>query len=685
MHNSPITTTFRVLNFSQSPQEVHRRAQEAIDQARLALSRGETDIAVRDLQATFGGDKRAFHEAILTLLDSDSPAGTRQAFIEQTHSRQPDFDFDAPGKDGKTVLDMAVQLKDRKLALYLLSKGATVVSAERESLLTSWRRHDLLYAHIKGNKYSWTNLDHFLYEGHYDKAQKLLTERIGGGDLNKFWEASISSGCHDVLRAILILGTPEMLQSLFKQQTRVGQWKEALRDDPGLVAVLKEFPYQSTVPENHNGKARFANTSQYILCRHLATHQQEQQARDPSGKIKFDYSQFKSPQHITENVQPEIEKTYRTLIAQAAETHLIDNAKFGQFLVKQLAVMEKENKLTRMMLIESTNHTINLTLKIKEEDGKKFYVVNFCDPNQTTENTRSMVRYLQPLKRRTIRTYIAHERLACRYYPEAKGVSMIFVRPEQNTQSGTSTPPISRANRTLASPIDPKDIDATVVWHLMRSGFDGNLKQLHEHFKTLSDSERIALLSGKYCEGSPALFMAMQEGHAEAVREYGKLLASIKNISEDDLIELITAKREDGLPALIIGIEEEHTETIREYKELWKLVSPDQQAKLLLTQISKGPYKGYDALPIALAQHKFEAAHDLLQTLARLAPQLSPEVRLFLREELPDYEDFISKIEREHRQNPSFLPPYWKIQNEVANLKKKLVELQQPAASSMQN
>ena len=686
MHNFPITTPFRALHLSQSPQDADRRTQEAIDQAWFALNRGETDVAVRDLQATLGDDKRAFHEAILNLLNSSySQDGTRQAFIEQIHSQQPDFDFNAPDKNEKTVLDLAVQQKNRGLALSLLSKGATAISAENQLLLTRWRRQDLLYAHFNGNKQRWTNLDHALYEGNYDRAQKLLTEKSGGGDLNRFWEASLLVGWYDALRAILILSTPEELRELTRQQPLVGWWKQELHDDPGLVAVLKEFPYQSKVPENFNGKARFANSTRYIVCRHLAAYQQEQQARDPSGGIKFDYSQFQSPQHITEHVKLEFKKTSDILKAQAVETHLIDNTKFGQFLANQFAAMEKENKSTRLMLIGSTNHLMNLGLRIKEKNGKKSYVVKFFNPSQTTQGTRSKTSSLQTLEMQTIEDYVSYKSMMRSHYPETKGVSMIFIRPEQNTQSGTSTFPTPPVGKTLTSPIDSKDIDDTVVWHLMRYGFDGNLKQLHEHFQSLSDDQRIALLSGKYNDDTPALYMSMQNGHAEAVREYGKLLASIENIPKKDLIDLIAGKRKDGFPAIAMAMLQEHTEAVKEYKELWKLIPPDQRAELLLAKISEGKNKGYSVFYFALEERQFRVAHDLLQTLAQLAPELSPEARLFLRNELTDYERFILKIEHKHRQNPSSLPPYWKIQNELANLKKALDESGQPSASSMQN
>ena len=105
-------------------------------------------------------------------------------------------------------------------------------------------------------------------------------------------------------------------------------------------------------------------------------------------------------------MKPDSEKTWAALRTRASETHLIDNAKFGQFLADQFAVMEKENQPTRLMLVESTNHTMNPGLRIKDdEEGKRSYVVKFFDPNDTTTDTRSKVGSGQTLDYEMISTF----------------------------------------------------------------------------------------------------------------------------------------------------------------------------------------------------------------------------------------------------------------------------------------
>ena len=305
----------------------------------------------------------------------------------------------------------------------------------------------------------------------------------------------MDAGEHDVLRSFLIVGTPDELRELTKDKHLVGKWIEALKDDPGLSAVLKEFPYQSP----KRGKSD------------------------------------------------------------------------------------------------------NFNLK--------------------------------------------------GYYPEKVGMSMIFVRPEEEAQASTSMPSASSAGRTLTSmdiknnedSEDNEGIDATVIWHLISEGFAGNLRQLHDHFINLSEDKRIKLMAATDADGNPALFMGMQEGHAEAIKAYGELLKQFESIPEDLLVELIAGKSAGGYSALFVGVHEGHAEAVKVYGELLKLLPPDKQTDLLFEKISHGPLKGQSGLQIALKKGHFRAANELLQLLTQLAPELSPEKRAMLQKELKNFEKTFGK------------------------------------------
>ena len=653
MFSSSATAARHAHNPSSVSQESSRHA---IDKARQSMQRdGVNAETVSALLTDLGGDQGAFHDAILTLLDHarqhSSLRQSLQELIEHARS-QPDFDLNARGTEGKTILDLAVRHNDLELARYLLGKGAnpermsTVASAEMRTLLTAWRRQNLLYAHFnEGNSQGLTALDSALQVGCHDQIRVLLENTLRRydmtrGGMQQLWEDMMAHGRHDLLRALLITGTPAELRELTRLQPEVGTWQVQLRKDPGLSAVLKEFPYQSAkrgLPQNLNGEATF-DTGGKIVCRHLATYQQEEQARDPH--IKFNYRKFWSPRAIVNNVKPDIQKTWEALNAQASETHLIDNAKFGQFLTGQFAAMEEAMKEgrnpTRLMLVRSTNHAMNLGLRIKDdEEGKRSYVVKFFDPNDTTTGTRSKADSVQTFEMQTIASYITDEESLHAYYPEAKGLSMIYVRPE--AQASTAISAGVNVDRTLTTCIDTEDIDATAIWHLMDKGFAGNLRQLHAHLETLSEDRRIELITGE-SEGTPALFRSMVNGNpGGGIKIYGELLLAL--IPEKEFIKLITAERADGTSALYMAMACGQPELLQAYGDhLLKLVPPDKRVELLLVKNSAGWAKGKSGLHAALTLSNFEMVKQLLNMLEGLAPDLSRDQRASLWQELKGYE-----------------------------------------------
>ena len=638
MPPSSITAMRRTNSAPQLSQDTVLR--DTIAKARSAIERRDTHAAIRDLSAHLN-NQRVFHEAILSLLDS-SPSPMRQELIKEVLSQCPHFDLNAHNKEGKTVLDLAMRQDDQEFARYLLVLGAKPDHAslgtafnEMKTMVTSQRRKNLLYAHFnERNRQSWTSLDRTLHTGRYKEARTQLEdvmakEKVSEDKVRKVWEKAMHACQRDILRALLVAGTPDELRELSKDKYLAGQWEEALHDDPGLSAVLKEFPYQSVKrgkPEDFNGEAIFPGTNKKIFCRHLATYQQEVQSKDPH--IKFDYDQFSSSKSIENNVKPGIEKTYKTLKAQASETHLIRNKNFGHFLASQFEEMEKDGKQSKLMLVISTNHATNLGLRIKEKNGKKSYVVKFFDPNDTTTGTRSKTNSMKTFETQTLDSYITDADYMNIYYPELVGRSMIFVRPQDDAQASIS--PDSSIGRTLTS-MDIKDnkgnenIDATVIWLLMSEGFAGNLRQLHGHFSALPEDERIALLAAADADGDPGIFIAMQDGHADTVKAYGELLKQFESIiPEDQLIKLLSATDSDGTPALFMSMHEGHAETVKAYGELLKqfesMIPEDQLIKLLAATDSKG----YPALFIAMQEGHAETvkAHgELLKQFQSMIPE----------------------------------------------------------------
>ena len=557
----------------------------------------------------------------------------RQELIKEACLQRPDFDLNAHDGNGKTVLDLAVRFNDLEFARYLLGQGAMpertslgAASHDMQALLTSWRRKNLLYAHFnEGGRHF---LDRLLYEGRHEEVQAAMADMLEKKGIQKVWKEAMDAGEHDVLRALLVISAPDELRKLTKDKHLVGQWLDSLRDDPGLSAVLKEFPYQSAKrgkPDNHNGKAKFTGTNEKIVCRHLAIYQQVQQAKSP--RIKFNYDQFSSEDAIEGNVTSDIEETYATLKAQASETHLVLNKNFGRFLARKFEEMEENGKQSTLMLVESTNHAMNVGLRIKHKDDTQSYVAKFFDPNETTTETRSKANNVKTFETQTLESYVTDAGLMNDYYPKpvdmplmleshvtdadsmndyySKSVdmSLIFVRPEEEAEASVSLN--SSVDRTLTS-MDIEDINGMAIWYLMREGFTGSLKQLRDHFTGLPEDKLIELMAAKDVKGIPGFFISMQKGDLEIIKVWGELLEQCESIPSEKLIELLAGKKADGMPALFMGMNEGRAEAVTAWGELvkqFKSIPLDQIIELIAGRSADG----YSAFFMAMSKGHAEA------------------------------------------------------------------------------
>ena len=288
--------------------------------------------------------------------------------------------------------------------------------------------------------------------------------------------------------------------------------------------------------------------------------------------------------------------------------------------------MEKDGKQSKLMLLESTKHAMNLGLRIKEKDGKKSYVVKFFDPNQTTTGTRSKANSAKTFETQTLESYVNADDLKD-YYPEPVGMSIICVRPKEHAQTGSSTVHGSSISRALTS-MDIEDIDVTVMWYLITKGFAGNLRQLRDHFTALPEDKRIELLATKDGDGTPALLLSMNDGDAEMVKAYGELV---------------------------------------------RCVPPEKQVDLLLAKASEGPLKGFSGLDMALEENQFSAAKEQLRLLNELAPSLSKDKRAKLRNELKESERHVLNAAT-HSPSPTELMELSQMKGMFSKLKAALVK-----------
>ncbi len=375
----------------------------------------------------------------------------------------------------------------------------------------------------------------------------------------------------------------------------------------------KFTPYPSDKRSNQtfnlNGQATLEGSSERIVCRHLATA-----ILDEIHPVthKISYENFNSAEKIAQHIKSDIETRYVHIKRRATEVHLIKNANWGQFIASQFEEMDRQGIPIKKMLMQSSNHGMAVWLRIKIKDGKKWYVIHFYDPNSTTTHTRAKAYDLANVKNWVLGAFIDvnGEQRKQFYYPETQAVSLIYIVPEadelssENVQHKQHNQPILPVDRKLTR----YDVnwDAITIYHLMIGGFAGTLKEVALQSNTLAQSgtDLLTLLNAKCANGTPGLFMALQEGHANAIRAYGELLTTA-GISSSDLLTLLSAKGADGTPGLSMALQDGHADAIRAYGEL--LTTAGISSSDLLTLLSAKRADGIPGLYFALKNRHADA------------------------------------------------------------------------------
>ena len=582
-----------------------------------------------------------------------------------------------------SALALAVTHNDLSSAKQALLQGADPEkittpfpsSGDMRTLLTYVRRKNKLYP-PDASPAQETDLDHALRDAWLsdeakEMAKSLLDQEIQGRDIADVWRDAVANKQRDLQRAILLLKADTDRRFRVKQKGQV--------TDKGVAEVMKEIPCFSPkrgLPRNFNGKVNFRDKNNKLIeCRHLVEHRQQVQEQDPQGK--FNDGHFASKAAIESHVSCDTEAKHGHLQNHATEVHLRYNRDFGKVLVEQLTALAAEGVPSRskFIMLQSTSHGMSVRLRVKEERGEPRYVAELFDPNRTTSHVRVASARLHTFEALTLEDFIdttaihqiqmlAQEdfinttTLYQQYYPESDKLSAIFVRPSpQPEQSMITTGKEDTKNRKLTSSIE--EINSTALWHMVAHGFAEDLKLLKNkitinkellavksahgypglymalqegHADAIkvfgelvellpSETERANLLAAKDDDGVPGLFMALLNGHADAIKAFGELLKLLS--SETERANLLAAKDADKTPGLFMALVSGHADAIKAFGELLKLVPPKERAKLLATEDSEG----YSAIAYALENGKLEALKQYMAIVKDTAPSLSPEER----------------------------------------------------------
>lgn len=324
--------------------------------------------------------------------------------------------------------------------------------------------------------------------------------------------------------------------------------------------------------KNLNGTAAKNGGGKYhdiVLCRHLSGMMVHFWKNATQGPKAYPHVLFGSEVDVS-RISPCIADLYfDQFIKNANGSYIVENDQFGKSLEKWANVMGVGEK--KQFLILTTNHVMALQVHRKEEAS---YKVHFFDPNATNVVAKQKVSNPSALSTLRLRDFLGVG--AEGYYVALFG---------EGHQAETSVMVKDCSDLSLPSNLCewPDRFSKSTLYHLLDHNLVPGIVALanSEQWMVLlrdQDHEGIScLLEAKSNEGTTGLNKALQKGHVEAVREFGRLLALVPEANRAKLLSVLC---EDCPEGLYMARQNGHAEVIREFAKLFALV-PDANVKLL--------------------------------------------------------------------------------------------------------
>lgn len=359
----------------------------------------------------------------------------------------------------------------------------------------------------------------------------------------------------------------------------VGYYKgcDTKKDTPYLTATRANWPVSL------NGEARFPDSGEQIVCRHLAVQYIKDILTDGKGQGKIDWSHFRTIESLAAHVPDATEQEYKSLKKNAKSYSLIKNDGFGAHIKKCFEKMKESKTNLQALLVDSTNHVMAVRLKIKGEADNPIYVIKFYDPNRTNVTVRYKTSDLATLQEHTLKRYIdgdGQSGLYSLYYPEQEQMTMLTECDLNSFQNGQNNV------EQVRSSFESESVTATQIHYLLRHNFADKLKSLKGQLQKMDPDTRYAVLSAKDKDGISGYYFALSNGHAEAIEAFCDLLTLVE---EDKRSALLDAKDSNNTPGFYFALRNGHTEAVKAFCKGLKLV-PDQyqRFKLLLAESEFG-------------------------------------------------------------------------------------------------
>ncbi len=288
--------------------------------------------------------------------------------------------------------------------------------------------------------------------------------------------------------------------------------------------------------------------------------------------------------------------------------HLVRGEQFGTYLSAVAGALEQAGATggpnRADTLLSTADHVMALEVQRKTRQGQPYYAVKVYDPNATANYIEVEAQTPQELSNLRFEDLLIRRDLAKTYAPPGSALTLAAIGLEPRLNLNLA--PL----QAVAPSHQPHLPDANEILLALSMGMPDQMRAMGQKLKAqgaaLSPAELFKRLEAKDEEETPALFLAMQDGHTGAINAFGEVLKSLRSLSGAEKAQLLAAKDADGQSALQAALAYNKIDSAKAGCALFAMLDVDPRHAL-----------------------------GILQSLA-LDPRLSDEAAAFLKQAIND-------------------------------------------------
>ena len=398
-------------------------------------------------------------------------------------------------------------------------------------------------------------------------------------------------------------------------------------DNPNDISVVS---YDSKGPVQHlNGKAKNKIYDTFIVCRHLAyafatgcfglkMNVSQGKTKQPGSKFNAVASVDKIRNNAAIKTDQQLQKTPVHMgIPRAAvyfDAQHIGQALYDVWMNKGAGDQAPHGKPSQAWLFSTENHV--MAIKLMPTAGSAIKI-EWYDSNYTTIVRRVIVLNEEILQQLTLSQFVS----------VSDQKSYAIDRGQAGILKSTDAVEVENdSDATLLSALTPSLLNLLMQHGQLNSSMDSLKTTLSEVWSD-NPSEFVNLLVAETGDGTPGLYMALENGHQETVRAYVEGIKQLGDIIEPEFLkELIAAKIGDGTPGLFMALQGGHQEVISAYLESIEQFPDIIEPEFLKELLSAKNENGTPGLYMALQSGHQEAIRAYVEGIEQFLSIIQPEV-----------------------------------------------------------